>query len=166
MAKNQTPQIVHKLRYRYVCKHCGAENGWNDASLSGASEMEIIQKKIPEAQMQAGKGNYFDLSGISGKCQRCARRQSWELGEAKAWMKRAPLMGMGIAGIGGFMLTFLFGLIGFVVVFAIGMAVGFLCGLIMYIRVKSDVAKTANRFSPEIDWTPEADMVRIERGRA
>lgn len=154
MAKNQTPQVVHKIRYHFVCEHCGSDSGWTPASLSGESESEILQKKIPEAQINAQKGNYFDLSGIGGKCKNCGRRQSWELHEAKTWMKRAPLIGLGLAGMGGIALMFLFGLMGFAVVFVLGMLISTICGLVMYIRVKSDVGKTRNRFTPEIDWMP------------
>ena len=155
MAKKQTPQVTHRISYRFVCEHCGNDVGWNNASLSGTSEQEITQKKIPEAQKAAEKGNYFDLSGIAGKCKSCGGRQSWELAEAKTWMKRAPLIGLGLAGMGGFALWFLFGLMGFVIVAALGMVVGFVCGLVMYISVKSSISKTTNRFVPEFDWMPK-----------
>lgn len=156
MAKNEAPKVTRQIPYRYICEHCGAQTEWENASISGESDTAIDQKEIPKAMKEAQSGNYFALNNINGKCKNCGRHQSWELGEAKAFMKRSPLIGLGIVGSASIILFFLFGLLGALVVFVLGTMAFFIFGLVLYIRIKSDVSKTTVRYSPEVIWSAQA----------
>lgn len=159
MADN-TPKITREIPYRYTCEHCGTITEWKTANVTGDSNANINASVIPEAMEQAKKGNFFNLNNINGKCDSCGKHQSWELGEAKAWMVRSPLMGLGlggmIGGVGAFMTAFFFGLLGALVIFLIiaflGMVGAFIYGLIKYIIVKTDMNKTHVRYAPEVIW--------------
>jgi len=160
MAKKETPKIIRSIPYRFTCEHCGVQTDWKDAHVSGDTDNTINQTVIPKAIDEAQKGNYFDLNNIIGKCEHCGHRQSWELGEAKTWMRRSPLIGLGvgatIGGIGAVITVFLFGLLGaaiiFIVISLISMLGAFIYGLTQYLSIKSDMKKTASRHIPEIIW--------------
>jgi len=160
MAKKQTPQVTRKIPYRFVCEHCGAQIDWKYAQVTGASDAIIDQQVIPKAMKAVRSGNYYDLNNIVGKCGHCGHRQSWELGEAKAWMRKSPLMGLGLGcmagGVGAFAAVFFFGILGagiiFVAVSLLGMIAAFIYGLVQYLTVKSEMKKTTYRHIPEVIW--------------
>ncbi len=156
MAKNEAPKVYRQIPYRYICEHCGAQTEWKNASISGESDTAIDQQEIPKAIKEAQSGNYFALNNIKGKCEKCGRHQSWELGEAKAFMRRAPLMGLALVGTASIALFILFGLLGALAVFVLGTLGCFIFGLVSYLRVKSDVSKTNVRHSPEVIWSAQA----------
>lgn len=168
MAKDETPKVTRNIPYRYVCEHCGAQTEWKNSHVTGDSDIDIDQTVIPHARDEAAKGNFYELNGISGTCDHCGRRQSWELGEAKAWMKRSPLMGLGlggmIGGVGAFASAFLFGLLGAFLIFiglaVLGMIGAFIYGLARYIAIKGDMGKTTRRHMPEVVW--QVQQVRLE----
>lgn len=156
----QTPKITRNIPYRYVCEHCGTTSEWKTAHVTGETEQAIDSTVIPAAQKKANKGNFFELNNINGKCPCCGKHQSWELGEAKAWMIQSPLMGLGlgcmVGGVGAFLTVFFFGLLGAFILFMalaiVGMIGAFLYGLIRYIVVKKDAVKARVRFMPEVVW--------------
>ncbi len=160
MAKNESPKVTRTVPYRFVCEHCGAQTEWKNASVTGDSDAAIDTTVIPNALKEVQKGNYFDLNNISGTCSNCDGRQSWELGEAKAWMRRSPLMGLGIGGmiggVGAFVTVFFFGILGALAILLaislLGMIGAFIFGLVQYISVSSSMKKSSARYVPEIIW--------------
>ena len=158
MAKEK-PNFNHKYRYRYTCEHCGKDSEWLETTMSAEYENDIKNKLIPEYKQDADRGDYSELD-LKGQCKNCKRMQSWYLGRSKIIMKRSPVVGLYLAGsIGGFSafaVGFYFGLLGAAILFTaltvLGMVISFFIGLATYIRTKSDIAKTGNRFAPEIDW--------------
>ncbi|MCL1847990.1 MAG: hypothetical protein FWF91_08550 [Coriobacteriia bacterium] len=170
MAKNETPKIIREIPYRFVCEHCGTMTEWKTATVSGDTNEAIDSKVIPGAMKAAQKGNYFDLGNIKGKCDRCGHRQSWELGEAKAWMRRSPVMGLGlgatIGGVGALITVFLFGLLGALIIFIalslLGMIGAFIYGLAQYLIVKSEMRKTVYRYIPEVIWYQQQGQVEVQ----
>ena len=141
----------YNISYRYVCEHCGAVSEWKKSALSGKSQEEIFDKKIPSMQKKVARGNYFDLSG-DGKCEKCSKRQSWELKSAKLLMLRAPAIGLVAAGSLGWVVWFFFGLLGFLFVFVVVSFFAFIYGLIEYIRISIHMNATIRRNTPEIVW--------------
>ena len=168
MAKKETPKIKRDIPYRYVCEHCGTQTEWKIANVTGDTDEAIDRTVIPGLMRNAQQGNFFDLSNITGKCERCGHHQSWELGEAKAWMRRSPLMGLGIGGmiggVGAFATVFLFGLLGALILFLgislLGMLGAFIYGLVKYIGIKSDMKKTRLRYMPELIWQQQKSPVQ------
>jgi len=163
MAKNTAPKVKRELPYRFVCEHCGIQTEWKYASVAGDTEAAIDETVLPKAMQAAQGGNYFDLNNITGKCASCGHRQSWELGEAKAWIRQSPLMGLGISsmvgGVGALIAVLFFGLLGALIIFiAVSLLVMigvFIYGVIQYFIIKSEMKKTAYRYIPEIVWHPQ-----------
>jgi len=160
VAKNETPKVTREMPYRFVCEHCGVQTEWKQAHVTGETDEAINQTVIPEAMQASQEGNYFDFNNMVGKCDHCGHRQSWELGEAKVWMRRSPLMGLSLGaalgGFGAFAAVFLFGLLGALVIFValalLGMIGAFIYGLVQYLIINSDMKKTSLRHAPEIVW--------------
>ncbi len=173
MAKNETPKVTRNIPYRYVCEHCGTQTEWKTAHLTGDTEEAINNTILPTAVKEAQKGNYFELNNIEGKCPHCRGRQSWELGEAKAWMRRSPLMGLGvgamIGGVGAFVSVFLFGLLGALILFLalsiICMIGAFIFGLVQYISIKSSMKKTSRRHTPEVVWQSDQRQLGAQQSQ-
>lgn len=162
MATENT-KVQRTIPYRFVCEHCGIQTEWKQAHITGDSHEAIYTVDLPKTMREVEQGNYFGLNNINGKCEHCEGHQSWELGEAKAWMCRSPLMGLGlggmIGGVGAFLTVFFFGLLGALILLValslIGMIVAFIYGLVKYIIVKSHMNKTQVRYIPELIWFAE-----------
>ena len=141
----------YNISYRYVCEHCGEVSEWKKSAVGGKSQEEIFDKKIPSMQKKVARGNYIDLSG-DGKCEKCGKRQSWELKSAKLIMLRAPGIGLVAASSLGWVVWFFFGLLGFLFVFAVVSLFAAIYGLVEYIRISIDMNATIRRNTPEIVW--------------
>lgn len=160
---NENTKVKRTIPYRFVCEHCGTQTSWKEAHVSGDSYEAIDRVELPKVRGEVERGNYFDLNNINGKCEHCGGHQSWELGEAKAWMMRSPLMGLGlgcmIGGIGAFLTVFFFGLLGAFLLFVglsiLGMIGAFIYGLARYVIIKSHMKKTHVRYIPELIWYAE-----------
>ena len=156
MAKKvQTPKVTYTVAHRFVCEHCNSPSEWSNSIVSGDTDADLYQKQLPLAKEAVEKGSYIELSGLSGKCKHCGKRQSWELKDAKTIMKRSPMMGLWLVGSASFALFFLFGLSGALALFVLGSLGFFLYGLMTYLRVKSHSKKSPQRNTPEIAWTPD-----------
>ena len=152
MKSNQKETVKHHISYRFVCEHCGTVSEWRNTAVGGETQEVIFDKKIPSLQKEVAQNNYSSVAS-NGKCAKCGKRQSWEVKNSTFFMKWSLLIGLGVAGSLGWVVWFLFGLLGFVSVFVIVSLISFIYGLVDYIQVSSHARATSRRNKPEIIWT-------------
>ena len=158
MAKKKE-EVVRNFRYGFKCEHCGNESGWLDVNITGKSEAEINDKKLPEYKTGIKNGNYVSYLPLNaGKCKTCNQRQSWELGKMSSVFKTSGYIGILIGFVAALIPTYMltvgiiWSVVGFIGGFILGFLIGFIISFSNYNKIKANIAKTNNKFLPEIDW--------------
>ena len=155
MTEKKETKITHSVNHRFVCEHCNELNGWTTTVFEGKTKEEILNNKIPEAQKNIERGDYGSIDCLL-KCEKCGKRQSWQLKDAQKTMLYAPFAGiLAVTSISWLLIFFhrrSWILPLFVGIFVVATIAFFIFGLVGYIRVKSHMNQTRQRNIPEIDW--------------
>ena len=161
------------FQYQFTCEHCGKESPMKTFVVSASASKDVPGKAglspVDQAmldeqaagELQAAitiKKNFVEKGSygqkISGKCDYCGKRQSWELKSAKLLPLWRALTGLAA----GFLIMVFASLLGedagnaAVIFIPIGLGGGLLIGLIQLVNIRTCASKKQGNSKPSIYW--------------